>query len=334
MRPGEACRLDRGDVDLDDGDAARCADSKFGKSRRCPPPHHRRPRCAPTSAPATGRSGRRARPRFLVHSPAARWTPQHLANVRRAGHGRPASRPRPGSGPAAARPAALLRRRDAAGLVPRRRRRARPASRCCRPGSGTSTRSRPTGTCRPSRNCSPWPPPGLEHAGRATGGIMTDLAPSCRASSPTGCPAEEGQPAHRRRLPRHLPAPARLRPSQDRQGAQPAQPRRPRRRADRRVPASPGDTSGATAAPPATPAWPRSTPCSATPPSNAPEHAAVISQVLAIPPKRRDRAIVSYLTARRDRRADRRPRPRAPGTAAATTPCSCSPSRPGCGSPS
>jgi site-specific recombinase XerD len=29
----------------------------------------------------------------------------------------------------------------------------------------------------------------------------------------------------------------------------------------------------------------------------APEHAAVISQVLAIPPRRRERAIVSYLTA-------------------------------------
>src|SRR5689334_7276521 len=31
--------------------------------------------------------------------------------------------------------------------------------------------------------------------------------------------------------------------------------------------------------------------------SKAPEHAAVISQVLAIPPRRRERAIVSYLTA-------------------------------------
>ena len=65
----------------------------------------------------------------------------------------------------------------------------------------------------------------------------------------------------------------------------------------------------------------------------APEHAAVISQVLAIPPRRRERAIISYLT---------RPKPTPcsqpptglPGTAAATTPCSCSPSRPAYGYPS
>jgi hypothetical protein len=39
-----------------------------------------------------------------------------------------------------------------------------------------------------------------------------------------------------------------------------------------------------------------------------PEHAAVIARVLAIPPKRFDRALISYLTGPRDRRAARRPR--------------------------
>ena len=65
----------------------------------------------------------------------------------------------------------------------------------------------------------------------------------------------------------------------------------------------------------------------------APEHAAVISQVLAIPPRRRERAIVSYLTAGKSTRWSQ-PLAARPGTAAATTPCSCSASRPDCGSPS
>jgi len=62
----------------------------------------------------------------------------------------------------------------------------------------------------------------------------------------------------------------------------------------------------------------------------APEHAAVISQVLAIPPRRRDRAIVSYLTPEETDALLAAPTG-PPGTAAATTPCSCSPSRPDCG---
>ena len=66
--------------------------------------------------------------------------------------------------------------------------------------------------------------------------------------------------------------------------------------------------------------------------ARAPEHAAVISQVLAIPPRRRERAIVSYLTP--DEADALIAAPAAGhGTAAATTPFSCSPSRPGCGSP-
>ena len=56
----------------------------------------------------------------------------------------------------------------------------------------------------------------------------------------------------------------------------------------------------------------------------------MISQVLAIPPRRRERAIVSYLTAEETDALVAAPG-RRPGTAAATTPCSCSTSRPGCG---
>jgi hypothetical protein len=65
----------------------------------------------------------------------------------------------------------------------------------------------------------------------------------------------------------------------------------------------------------------------------APEHAATISQVLAIPPRRRERAIVSYLTAGEIGALVAAPAA-GPGTAAATGPCSCSASRPACGSPS
>ena len=46
----------------------------------------------------------------------------------------------------------------------------------------------------------------------------------------------------------------------------------------------------------ATPAWPPSTPCSATRSTRRPENAAVIQRVLAMPPKRFDQALVTYLT--------------------------------------
>ena len=47
-----------------------------------------------------------------------------------------------------------------------------------------------------------------------------------------------------------------------------------------------------------------------------PEHAAVIERVLAIPPKRTDQAIVTFLTDARSRRAAGRPRPGHPHRAA------------------
>ena len=54
-----------------------------------------------------------------------------------------------------------------------------------------------------------------------------------------------------------------------------------------------------------------------------PEHAGSIGRVLAIPPKRCDRAIVAYLDRHRGRRPAGRARPQPPGSAAATTPCCC-----------
>jgi integrase len=90
-------------------------------------------------------------------------------------------------------------------------------------------------------------------------------------------------------------APARLRPGANRESAEQAQPRRPRRGPDRGLPAAPGGKRGnGSATRNARLAAVHSLFRYAAP--RAPEHAAVISQVLAIPPGRRERAIVSYLT--------------------------------------
>ena len=65
----------------------------------------------------------------------------------------------------------------------------------------------------------------------------------------------------------------------------------------------------------------------------APEHAAVISRVLAIPPKRCDRPSCATWTPGRSTRCW--PHPARPaGSPAATTPCCWSPCKPGCASPS
>ena len=65
-----------------------------------------------------------------------------------------------------------------------------------------------------------------------------------------------------------------------------------------------------------------------------PEHALLIQRVLAIPPKRFDKRIVTFLTASRSRRAARRPRPGPLGRPARPSPDARWPSRPACGSPS
>lgn len=64
-----------------------------------------------------------------------------------------------------------------------------------------------------------------------------------------------------------------------------------------------------------------------------PEHAATIARVIAIPTKRYERNIVSYLAPRRSRRCSKRPTATA-GSAAETAHSSLSRSRPGCASPS
>jgi site-specific recombinase XerD len=64
-----------------------------------------------------------------------------------------------------------------------------------------------------------------------------------------------------------------------------------------------------------------------------PEHAALTSRVLAIPSKRADTTLVSSSPQPRPPRCSPPPT-EVPGSAAATTSCSWSRSRPGCGSPS
>jgi integrase/recombinase XerD len=64
-----------------------------------------------------------------------------------------------------------------------------------------------------------------------------------------------------------------------------------------------------------------------------PEHLATIGRVIAIPFKRHQHNSVCYLTSTRSRRYSP-PQTPAPGSAAATTRCCCSRSRPACASPS
>ena len=59
----------------------------------------------------------------------------------------------------------------------------------------------------------------------------------------------------------------------------------------------------------------------------------MIERVLAIPPKRFERDLVTFLTEDEVDALLAAP-DRAPGSAGATTRCCCSPSRPGCGPPS
>jgi integrase/recombinase XerD len=64
-----------------------------------------------------------------------------------------------------------------------------------------------------------------------------------------------------------------------------------------------------------------------------PEHAATIQRVLAIPPKRFDRRLVTYLTEPEVTACSPPPTP-TPRPGAAITPCWSWPSKPDCGSPS
>ena len=152
---------------------------------------------------------------------------------------------------------------------------------------------------------------------------MTALAPALQAffTDRLIAPATR-HPPHHRRLPRHVPAAARLRHRQDRQDAIGAGHRRPRRAADRRVPGPPRASTGTTRSAPATGGSPPSTRCSATPRCATPNTPPLIQRVLAIPTKRHDRRLVSpgSPTPRSTRCS---PHPTAArGPAGATTPCS------------
>ena len=205
MRVGEAIRLDRSDFDRRPGRPDR-AGTPSSASPGMLPLHPTDGDRAWTRYAAAPRPAHVPRPR----APARCWltstgAPAALRNGtwetfaaahRRAGLSRAAL--------AAARGSTtcdILRGRHAARLVPRRRRRRRPGCRCCRPTSVTSTPATPTGTCRPPRNCWPWPPARLEaprkqrhddHARVHHAGVLH------RAADPPAA----GQPAHHRRLPR------------------------------------------------------------------------------------------------------------------------------------
>ena len=94
-----------------------------------------------------------------------------------------------------------------------------------------------------------------------------------------------------------------------RQAALPARHRRPRRPADRRRSSTTSKPSVATASAPATPAWPPSAASSPSPLCATPSTPALIARVLAIPTKRCDRAVVTYLDDNEVRRPGRQPRP-------------------------
>ena len=184
------------------------------------------------------------------------------------------------------------------------------------------------------RSCSPWP----ANAWSATsaGPAMSALAPTLQAFfTERLIRAAPGQPAHDRRLPRHVPAAAGVRSAdQTANAALDAGHRRPRRAADRRVPRPPRARAAATASAPATPAWPRSTRCFGYAALRHPEHAAD-HRAGAGHPAQTLRPRARHLPHRAPRSTRCSPPPTAPpGSAGATTRCSSSPSRPGCGSPS
>src|SRR5216683_1797035 len=241
------------------------------------------------TGPAPRRSPRRRR---------AAGQPQHLQDVRRARHDDRHQGPARAAGPATARPAAHVHGLDAPGLVPRRRRRPGPPpgpvhlARPCRPEVHLLLPLGRPGAPRPGRR-----PAGARRPGRRAGGIMTDLAPVLQGFFTDRLArqkkASPNTVAAYRDTFRLLLAFAR-----DQAGKPPVQlsladldatlagaflqhleDQRGNGSATRNARLAAIHSLFKYAAP------------------KAPEHAAVISQVLAIPPRRRERAIVSYLTA-------------------------------------
>ena len=147
---------------------------------------------------------------------------------------------------------------------------------------------------------------------------MSDLAPLLQGFLTDKLMLHSRPRTHRRRLPGHLYPSARLRPTAHWPPARPTEHRRPGRTGYRSVPPAPGNR-------------PRQHHRNARLAAirsifryaalRHPEHAAVIQRVLAIPPKRFDRAIVNYLTAAETDACWSPPLTAPPGPDAVTTPC-------------
>ena len=178
MRVGEAVRLDRDDVDWDEG-VLTVWESKFGKMPGDPAAPQRRGRAqglraAARPAVSPPRDGE------LLRLPAGERLVYNTVQatfsriVRDAGVGpRPAAAPSPPS-----RPAGTPLPAPPAGLVPgRRRRRGAPAAAVHLPRARQSRRP-PTGTCPRSPSCWPWRPGGATSSG---GAGMSALAPTLEA---------------------------------------------------------------------------------------------------------------------------------------------------------
>ena len=185
MRPGEACRLDRGDFSPRDR-TLTIVRSKYGKSRQL--------LLDPTTVTALEEYGRHrdrlhphpAEPSLLVSMQGTRMdiipTERCFVRLARAAGIQPLSdRTRP-------RMKDLRHSFAVSTLISWYRSGADVEARLrpCPPGSATSTRRPRTGICKPPRNSSPSPPGGPEKAftTRRNRRERTPL-PSCRASSPT-----------------------------------------------------------------------------------------------------------------------------------------------------
>ena len=126
---------------------------------------------------------------------------------------------------------------------------------------------------------------------------MSALAPSLQAYFTDRLIGQRAaSPQHHRRLQRRPPAPAGLRRREGRQGAQRPRHRRPRRAADRRVPGPPGTRPAQRRPQPQQPPGGHPLAVRATLALHHPEHAGSIARVLAIPAKRTERNLVTYLT--------------------------------------
>src|SRR6266540_489043 len=127
LRVGEACHLDRVDVDLNSG-VLTVRDSKFGKSRQVPVHDSTTAALADYRHQRDQRPNAQTNPAFLVSIMGTRLRPKTMSVPfqarRRCGNHRPART----ASPATARPAPYLRHRNSAGLVPPRRRCPGPAT--------------------------------------------------------------------------------------------------------------------------------------------------------------------------------------------------------------